>query len=124
MANKFLFDEKKNPIAHRFNDSSCRLTEDEKKNIYFLDSNFSKDLWFTKVSSTLHLSLITKTNKLFNSRKIGTLEWDNYQDGVDFFNFHLQGERLVTFFWGPDISCITDANIFRKSWDDFFYPSD
>lgn len=114
-------DEKKYPIAWRFNSKDCLLSSDEKRKIVFLDTEESSHFWdmifpfdhLIKMSPSF-FSTIEKINLNFGCSKESSL----------FFKEKLTDISFVFFFWGKKASAIIPTDIFVKSWSDFFYPSD
>ncbi|MCO6508661.1 MAG: hypothetical protein J6578_07715 [Snodgrassella sp.] len=114
-------DEKKYPIAWRFNSKDCLLSSAEKSKIVFLDPEESDHLW----NMTFPFEHIIKMDSSFFSviEKIN-LNFEHPKESSLFFKKRLTDSSLVFFFWSKKASAIIPTDIFVKSWDDFFYPSD
>lgn len=114
-------DEKKYPIAWRFNSKDCMLSFDEKRQIIFLDTEESSNFW----DVTFPFNHLMKMHSSFCSviEKIN-LDFDHPNESSLFFKNKLTDISFAFFFLGKKASAIVPVDIFVKSWDDFFYPSD
>lgn len=117
----FTIDEKKYPIGWRFNSTECILSSEEKKRIIFLDEDESSRFWHM----IFPFDHLMKMPPMFCSvtEKID-LDFKNSKQSSFFFENKLAGHSSVFFFWGKIASAIVPVDIFIKSWNDFFYPSD
>ncbi|MCG8711105.1 hypothetical protein JHU04_004474 [Brenneria sp. 4F2] len=116
-----ILDEKKHPIAWRFNSEDCSLSFDEKRKIIFLDEEDSESLW----NITFPFNHLMKMDSSFCSViEKNKLNFDHQKESSLFFKSKLTDISFVFFFWGKRASAIVPVDIFVKSWSDFFYPSD
>ncbi|WP_141675073.1 hypothetical protein [Gilliamella sp. Bif1-4] len=114
-------DEKKYPIAWRFNSKDCLLSSDEKRKIVFLDTEESSHFW-DMIFPFDHL--IKMDPSFFSTIEKINLDFSCPKESSLFFKKKLTDISLVFFFWGKKASAIIPTDIFVKSWSDFFYPSD
>ncbi|MGE9549000.1 hypothetical protein [Snodgrassella sp. CS2] len=122
MNNKiFTIDEKKYPIGWRFNSKDCILSFEEKKKIIFLDENESSSFWDI-IFPFEHL--IKMESSFCSIKKKVDLNFEYPKKSSLFFENILKDISFVFFFWSKKASAIVPVNIFIKSWNDFFYPSD
>ncbi|ALB61114.1 hypothetical protein AFK62_00595 [Cronobacter condimenti 1330] len=121
MTNKIIFDEAIYPMAWRLNSEDCRLPPEDKRKIVLLNEHESENLWdlllpFKKLMD-IHASFMTVLEKK-------ELDFDEVEESAMFFSEKLKGVSILFFFWGRSDCAIVPSDIFIKSWDDFFYPSD
>lgn len=115
--NNLNIDESKIPVAWRFNDPDCALSNEEKDGLIFLDETSSLTLW-NKYIPVEHVMQISKDN--FNLIKKLCLNFDKPRQ----LPIARNRNEHAFFFWGKKNACITDCDIVEKAWSDFFYPSD
>ncbi|MFP1879068.1 hypothetical protein [Lonsdalea quercina] len=114
-------DEKKYPIAWRFNSEDCLLSFEEKREIIFIDEEGSENLW----NITFPFDHLMKMDSSFCSViEKNKLNFDYPKESSLFFKNKLKDISFIFFFWGKKSSAIVPVDIFVKSWGDFFYPSD
>ena len=119
--NVSIIDEKKYPIAWRFNSEDCSLSFNEKRKIIFLNEIESEKLW----NITFPFDHLMKMDSSFCYVIEKTeLDFDCHKESSLFFYDKLVDVSFVFFFWGKRSSAIVPVDIFVKSWGDFFYPSD
>ncbi|MGX1021768.1 hypothetical protein AB7M33_004444 [Pseudomonas sp. Y3 TE3536] len=116
-----IIDEKKYPIAWRFNSKDCSLSSEEKRKIVFLDKEESEGLW-NMIFPFTHLMSMNSSFCLVTEEK--KLNFDHHKESSLFFKRKLKNISSAFFFWGRSASAIVPADILIKSWSDFFYPSD
>ncbi|MDX5631126.1 MULTISPECIES: hypothetical protein [unclassified Brenneria] len=116
-----ILDEKKYPIAWRFNSEDCSLSFDEKREIVFLDEEGSEILW-NMVFPFNHL--MKMDSSFFSVIEKNKLDFECPKESSLFFKNKLIDISFVFFFWGKRASAIAPVDVFVKSWSDFFYPSD
>ncbi|OCL22684.1 hypothetical protein [Gilliamella sp. wkB171] len=68
--------------------------------------------------------LIKMKSSFCSIRKKVDLNFDYPKKSSHFFVNKLIDVPFVFFFWNKKASAIVPVNIFIKSWNDFFYPSD
>ncbi|MWP61714.1 hypothetical protein [Gilliamella sp. Pas-s25] len=119
--NLFTIDEKKYPIAWRFNSQDCLLSFDEKNRIVFLDTEESSHFW-DMIFPFEHLMNINSS--CYSILEKITLDFNFPQESSLFFKNKLTDISSVFFFWERKASAIVPVEIFVKAWSDFFYPSD
>lgn len=121
MKAKIIIDEEKYGIAWRFNADDCKLQAEDINKIIFLDSQQSSTLWRSTFNFKT-LQTVKKEDKYYEIIKEAETV---FFEGSDFvFSQIVEQEKLIFFFWGIKSSAILTSDIFLKSWDDFFYPSD
>ena len=118
--NKFL-DEITFPIAWRFNSCDCNLTKQDIDKIVFLTKDASERLWryYFCINNLMEIN-----SDIFLLDKKIYLNFEDDKSCADFFNANTSDAEILFFFWGKFSSAIVKKDVFIKSWDDFFYPSD
>jgi hypothetical protein len=116
-----ILDEKKYPIAWRFNSKDCSLSFEEKRQIVFLGAEESENLWNVTFPFD-HLMNMNSSFCFVTEEK--KLDFDHHQESSLFFKHKLVDTSSIFFFWGKRASAIVPADLLVKSWSDFFYPSD
>lgn len=116
-----IIDEKKYPIAWRFNSKDCSLSDEEKRKIIFLTKDESESLW-NMIFPFDHLMNMSSSFCLVTEEE--KLDFDRHRESSLFFKKKLTDISSAFFFWGRRASAIVPADILIKSWSDFFYPSD
>ncbi|MGE6388592.1 DUF2947 family protein [Pseudomonas sp. NPDC078416] len=109
------------PIAWRFNSEDCLLSDQEKQSIVFLDEKQSQRLWNTFIPAK---NLMELSNKNFVLHEKTILSFGDINESKKFFASRLAHSSFVWFFWSACAAAIVPRQVFLKSWDDFFYPSD
>jgi len=118
---KFYFDEESYLASWRFNDKDCILSDEEKKRIVLFDESKSAALWdlFIPVKHLMYLE-----DKHFKLKEKIVLDFDDVISSALFFEKKITFSDFILFFWCRSSSALVAKNLFLKSWDDFFYPSD
>lgn len=117
----YIVDCEEYPIAWRFNSEDCLLSDQEKQSIVFLDEKQSQRLWgiFIPAKNLMELS-----DKNFVLHEKTILSFSDIEASANFFASRLAHSSFVWFFWSAVAVAIVPLQVFLKSWDDFFYPSD
>jgi hypothetical protein len=116
---------KQNRICRRFTDKDCRLSDEQKKSIVFLNSDMSCKIWEDFISDKHHLFLMDENEYIF-SHQFCIVNTDSY----DFFYVKRKLEKFfssssfIISLWGPYCGALCHPSIFSSAWDDFFYPAD
>jgi hypothetical protein len=109
------------PIAWRFNSEDCSLSDQEKQSIVFFDEKQSQRLWNISIP-VKNLMELSDQNFVLHEKTI--LSFSKIDESANFFATRLANSSFVWFFWGACAAAIVPRQVFLKSWDDFFYPSD
>ena len=117
----YIVDEKIYQIGWRFNSSDCQLSDEEKRQICFLNRIESKTLWSCYFSIN---NLMELTEDTFVMKEKRELDFLDEKSGYDFFQEQLKETDVLFLFWSKTAAVIVKKHIFLKSWSDFFYPSD
>jgi hypothetical protein len=113
------------PIAWRFEDIDCRLSDIQKESIVFLNENFSGKIWHDFISDKGHLFLMDGSADIYKNRQdsLDTSNKDFFcvQESLRKFIF---SSSFVFALWGAKCGILCEKDIFLDAWDDFFYPGD
>ncbi|MDK1227718.1 hypothetical protein [Cronobacter turicensis] len=121
MMNKIIFDENIYPMAWRLNSDDCRLTPEDKKQIVLLNEEQSDKLWDLLFPFKKLMDIDSSFMAVLEKRE---LDFDELEESASFFSEKLKDVSTLFFFWGRSDCAIVPSEVFIKSWDDFFYPSD
>lgn len=114
-------DEQNFSMAWRFNDNDCGLDKSDIEQILFLDKSQSSKLWQLLFDFN-NLQLVTSQNNYYEILEVREAA---FFEGHPFVFVDLfDSDEAIYFLWGMGSAAILSSNIFLKSWDDFFYPSD
>lgn len=117
----YIVDSEVYPIAWRFNSEDCLLSNQEKQSIVFLDEKQSRRLWNIFIPAK-HLMELSDKNFVLHEKTI--LSFCDVDESANFFASRLSHSGFFWFFWSAVAAAIVPRQVFLKSWDDFFYPSD
>lgn len=117
----YIVDSEVYPITWRFNSEDCLLFDQEKQSIVFLDEKQSRRLWNIFIPAK-HLTELSDKNFVLHEKTI--LSFCDVDESANFFASRLSHSGFVWFFWSAVAAAIVPRQVFLKSWDDFFYPSD
>lgn len=100
----------------------CLMPENDLKQIYPLDEFSSKLIWMKSLTFYSDESDFSPSpsNKLFT--EIENIETENYRGVRNWLQKKLTNCQIVVN-WQPNLSVLTNTEIFIKYWDDFCYPS-
>ncbi|MDR3157957.1 MAG: hypothetical protein LBU11_02875 [Zoogloeaceae bacterium] len=116
---------KPHQICYRFADKDCRLSDEQKKSIVFLNGDMSRKIWNDFVSDKHHLFLMDRSEYIFLHQfcVINTDAHDFSHTRQKLEKFFTSSSFMISL-WGPACGALCHPSILASAWDDFFYPSD